>query len=218
MVEGQGHILGVQLAEALEGEILKRRAVGDERNETTGAESAGGERELREEKRAVEGEGVEAFVGDVDAALEFQLLERSQERRDSRQRQVVDAHNLPRTFQRQNRNGTEPTKQRREERRHVGASKQNQPLPRFGIHRPPPPAHQRARVSVMTAQLPKHPRQALVRQPQCEVSITITTTTNTTPPAAAAAHLHLHRNFSRSKSRARRRGLPHLQRGTSRPL
>lgn len=113
-VQGQGHILRVELAEALEGEILKRRAVGDERNETGGAETAGGEGELGEERRAVEGEGVETVVGDIDAALELELLEGGQKRGDPRQRLVVDAHNLPRTLQRKNRNGAEPRQQRRE--------------------------------------------------------------------------------------------------------
>ena len=94
---------------------------------------------------------MEAVVGDVDAPLQFQLLQRSQQRRDSSQRLVIDAHNLPRTFQRQNRNGAEPTEQRREERRRFGAGKRNQPLPGLGIHRPPPPADQRARVSFMAA-------------------------------------------------------------------
>lgn len=100
--------MGVEAAEPPEGEVTDRRAVEEEGSEAGNAEAAGGEGYPVEERRAAEGEVAEAFVGDVEAALELEPAEGGGEGgRDEGEGGVVDADELTGALEREGGDGGE---------------------------------------------------------------------------------------------------------------
>jgi hypothetical protein len=104
---------------------LERRAIREKGVEAFGTKTTGRKRQFCEERGVVERESMQPIVRNMDAALEFELLEKWEEDGNAREGSIVYAEELAGALERQNGDGVEAREQGRQAWRQLGTSKQD---------------------------------------------------------------------------------------------